>query len=162
MQKNFGGRSSIIFKSVIRILKWNCWRTTGLPLHLGKVTLHRVIHAYSNFLSSSHGPLMAGGTPRRILQRVHIFGIPLQQTQNETNCVLGSLGNPIPSKSHNISYFCAVGVLQGYSSLSDGDRWHFRLKEGSWGRSGLGNRPGLGTLAVFFCTSLSVCIFRMF
>lgn len=94
--------------------------------------------------------------------RVHIFGIPIQLTQNEANCVLGSLGNTTLSKPHNIFHSCAVGVLQDYSSLGGRDWWYFRLKEGSWGRSGLADRPGLGTLAALFCTSLSIWIVRMF
>ena len=60
----------------------------GEPLHLGKVTSHKVIRACSNFPSFSHGLMVGGGTLRRIPQRVQIFGTPLKLMQAETElCV---------------------------------------------------------------------------
>lgn len=146
---------------MIGILKWNCWRTTGLLLHPAKwpCTVWSV-----HILNFSPPPMVLWwpvGPSGKPLRECICSG-SLSDRQNEANCVLGSLGNPILSRPHNISLSWTVGVLPGYSLLGDRNRWHFRVKEGSWGRSGLGDRPGPGTLAVFIGTSLSIRVVRMF
>lgn len=90
----------------------------GEPLHLGKVTLSKVIHACSNFPSFCHGLMVGGGTlRRRIPHRAQIFGNPLKLAQVETELCVRFSGNTIISKPHNIFHSCTVWILQHYSSL---------------------------------------------
>lgn len=85
--------------------------TIGLLLHPSDITSHKVIRVHSNFLFSSCGLLVGGGTLRRILQRVQALGIPLKVTEDEMSCALGSPGNTDKSKPHVISHSWAAGVL---------------------------------------------------